>query len=239
MEGSEVKNLIDLCNAKIEAYIASRGQAIWSHRRKSAGYVPGTARYEILKRARFRCELCGVSADERALEVDHILPRNSGGSDEIHNLQALCYSCNATKRDRDDTDFRGMAEAYGVRMNGCAFCEMPSSRIVGENELALAIRDAFPVSKGHSLMIPKRHVADFFDLDQSERNALQSLLEEQRTSLMKAHADIAGFNVGVNAGKAAGQTVFHCHMHLIPRRMGDVEDPRGGVRGVIPGKQTY
>lgn len=107
----EVSTLIALCQGKIEEYVGKRGDAIWAHRRKSSGYVPGTARYEILKRAKFRCELCGVSAHEKALEVDHILPRNQGGSDEEHNLQALCYSCNATKRDRDDTDFRGVSEA--------------------------------------------------------------------------------------------------------------------------------
>ena len=107
LTGEEVAALAALCEEKIETYVQKRGEAIWAHRRKSAGYVAGTARYEVLKRARFRCELCGVSADERALEVDHILPRNLGGGDEQHNLQALCYSCNATKRDRDDTDFRG------------------------------------------------------------------------------------------------------------------------------------
>lgn len=102
---AEREELVSLCEAKIEEYVAKRGSAIWAHRRKSSGYVPGTARYEVLKRAKFHCELCGISADERALEVDHIIPRNLGGSDELHNLQALCFSYNATKRDRDDTDF--------------------------------------------------------------------------------------------------------------------------------------
>jgi diadenosine tetraphosphate (Ap4A) HIT family hydrolase len=201
--------------------------------------VPGTARYEILKRAKFRCELCGVSADEKALEVDHILPRNLGWSDEVHNLQALCYSCNATKRDRDDTDFRGMANAYLNRSLDCPFCELPEQRIVAENELAIAFRDAFPVTEQHTLIVPKRHVADYFDLFQPERNAMQALIELQRSLILKSDPSVTAFNIGINAGADAGQTIFHCHMHLIPRRKGDVHEPRGGVRGVIPGKQRY
>lgn len=239
LTSDEISALAALCQAKIDEYVGKRGEAIWAHRRKSSGYVPGTARYEILKRAKFRCELCGISADEKALEVDHILPRNLGGSDEEHNLQALCYSCNATKRDRDDTDFRGMATAYASRSEGCAFCELPPQRIVAENELALAFRDGFPVTEHHTLIIPKRHVSDYFDLFQPERNAMQALMEQQRALVLQSDPSVTAFNVGINAGADAGQTIFHCHMHLIPRRKGDVEEPRGGVRGVIPAKQKY
>lgn len=239
LNSDEVSALAALCQTKIDEYVGKRGEAIWVHRRKSSGYVPGTARYEILKRAKFRCELCGISADEKALEVDHILPRNLGGSDEEHNLQALCYSCNATKRDRDDTDFRGMSAAYASRSEGCAFCELPPERIVAENELALAFRDGFPVTEHHTLIIPKRHVSDYFDLFQPERNAMQALMEQQRALILKSDPSVTAFNVGINAGADAGQTIFHCHMHLIPRRKGDVEEPRGGVRGVIPAKQKY
>lgn len=235
----EVSQLIDLCQNKIDAYIAKRGEAIWSHRRKSTGYVPGTARYEILKKANIRCELCGIPADEKALEVDHILPRNFGGGDEIYNLQALCYSCNATKRDRDDTDFRGMANAYMHRSVGCLFCELPRERVVAENELALAFHDAFPVTEYHTLIIPKRHVEDHFDLFQPERNAIQMLIEQQRKIILQNDRLVTGFNIGVNAGADAGQTILHSHTHLIPRRQGDVSEPRGGVRGVIPEKQKY
>jgi ATP adenylyltransferase len=235
----QVQDLASLCEEKIEAYVERRGDAIWNHRRKSSGYVPGTARYEVLKRAKFRCELCGVSADEKALEVDHIIPRNHGGSDELHNLQALCYSCNATKRDRDDTDFRGIAATYADREHGCLFCELPPERIVAENELAIAFRDGFPVTEYHTLVIPKRHAADYFALHQPERNAIQALLEEQREQLLALDATITGFNIGMNCGQDAGQTIFHCHVHLIPRRSGDVAEPRGGVRGVIPERQQY
>ena len=110
----EVDELMARCDAKISEYLDKRSDP-WSHRRKSTGYIPGTQRYEILKRARFRCELCGVAADHKAIEVDHIVPRNRGGTDDTSNLQALCYSCNATKRDRDKTDFRDIAASYEKR----------------------------------------------------------------------------------------------------------------------------
>ncbi len=239
LTADEVEALVALCEQRIDAYVEKRGKAIWAHRRKSSGYIPGTARYEVLKSARFRCVLCGVSADERALEVDHILPRNLGGSDEQYNLQALCFSCNAMKRDRDDTDFRGMADQYQERRDGCQFCDLPPARIVAKNELALAFRDGFPVTEHHTLIIPKRHVPDYFDLFQPERNAMQALMAGQRTSILEIDPTVTGFNMGVNAGADAGQTIFHCHIHLIPRRSGDVEEPRGGVRGVIPSKQKY
>jgi ATP adenylyltransferase len=235
----EINDLIDICIGKIDEYIEQRGDGIWSHRRKSAGVISGTIRYEVLKNAKFRCELCGISAEEKALEVDHIVPRNTGGSDDRSNLQALCYSCNAMKRDRDDTDFRGIAQSYHDREAGCIFCELPSDRIVAENELCYAIRDGFPVTEHHTLIIPKRHVADFFDLHQPERNAVHFLLDEMKQGIEELDRSVSGFNIGINSGEDAGQTVFHCHVHLIPRRKGDVENPRGGVRGIIPGKQDY
>jgi ATP adenylyltransferase len=111
LSNEETTQLLQLCQQKIDEFLEQRGDKVWSHRKKSSGYISGTIRYEVLKRARFRCELCGISAEDKALEVDHILPRNHGGQDDLSNFQALCYSCNAMKRDRDDTDFRGMAES--------------------------------------------------------------------------------------------------------------------------------
>lgn len=230
--------LIKICEDKIEQYLERRGQHVWDHRRKSTGYIPGTLRYDVLKRARFRCELCGIAADEKALEVDHIQPRNHGGTDDINNLQALCYSCNAMKRDRDDADFRGVAKAYEERKKGCIFCS-PGRPIVAEDELSYAIRDGYAVTPGHALVIPKRHVADYFGLFQPELNSANRLLQKIKKQLLAEDQTISGFNIGTNAGEAAGQTIFHCHIHLIPRRDGDAENPRGGVRGVIPGKQSY
>ncbi len=239
LTSDEVSALVKACEAKIDAYVSDRGNAIWHHRKRAKGYVPGTVRYEVLKRAKYRCELCGTSAEVKSLEVDHILPKNQGGSDELHNFQALCYSCNATKRDRDDTDFRGIAESYLKREQSCPFCELPNGRIIAENELALAFQDGFPVTEAHTLIIPKRHVADYFDIYPAERNAIEALMQQQKFDIQKSDPSVTAFNIGINAGKEAGQTVFHCHVHLIPRRSGDVDDPRGGVRGVIPDKQKY
>ena len=233
------KELIDLCEGKIAEYIANRGKAIWSHRNLALGDISGTLKYEIFKRARFRCELCGVAAQERALEVDHILPRSHGGSDDLSNLQALCFRCNAMKGDRDSTDFRAWSESYKTREPGCIFCEVPKSRIIAENELAFAIRDGFPVTELHTLIIPKRHCAAYFDLYRPELNAVNQLVHSLREAIMKQDAVVTGFNLGANAGADAGQTVMHCHLHLIPRRKGDVENPRGGVRGVIATRQKY
>ena len=124
-------------------------------------------------------------------------------------------------------------------MKDCIFCNIDSTRIIAENELCFAIRDAFPVTNRHTLVIPKRHVSDYFDLHQPERNAIEAMLYDQRDKILKEDPTVTGFNIGINAGASAGQTVFHVHVHLIPRRDGDVVDPRGGVRGVIPSKQRY
>ena len=99
--------------------------------------------------------------------------------------------------------------------------------------------DAFPVTEGHTLIIPKSHDLDYFSLYQTERNAMQRLLEEQRQNILNADSTVTGFNNGNNVGENAKQTVMHCHKHLIPRRKGDVEEPRGGVRSVIAEKQKY
>jgi len=235
----ETGALVDLCQQRLTDYINQRGDGIWGHRSISDGYVPGSVRYEVLKRAKYRCELCGAHEEHAALHVDHILPRAKGGSDDLSNFQALCMTCNTNKRDRDDTDFRGVLETYNDRETDCLFCGIDSSRIIDENELCYAIRDGFPVTPLHTLIIPKRHVADYFDLYQPELNAIQSLLRDQRMQIMTADPTVSGFNVGINAGSEAGQTIFHVHVHLIPRRKGDVAEPRGGVRGVIPDKQKY
>ena len=120
----------------------------------------------------------------------------------------------------------------------CPFCSLPASRVVEENRHGLLILDGYPVSPGHSLVIPKRHVSSFFELTQLERADLFSLLERARVRVAKQHRP-DGYNIGINDGAAAGQTVPHLHIHLIPRYGGDQADPRGGVRWVIPEKADY
>ena len=120
----------------------------------------------------------------------------------------------------------------------CIFCNFSQNKIIAENELAIAFYDSFPVNPGHALIIPRRHVANYFDLTIEECTAMQVLLKEVQAKVNERyHPD--GFNIGVNVNAAAGQSVFHVHMHLIPRYQGDVENPKGGVRGVIPSKQQY
>ena len=121
----------------------------------------------------------------------------------------------------------------------CLFCELLNNKkIAVENDWAFAIFDSFPVNPGHVLVIPKRHVANYFDLTTDEVLAIQDLLQRMKTEVdSKFHPD--GYNIGVNVGAEAGQSIFHVHVHLIPRYKGDVERPRGGVRGVIPSKQSY
>ena len=121
----------------------------------------------------------------------------------------------------------------------CPFCEIPADReIIAENKTALAFYDGFTVTPGHTLIIPKRHVAGYFDLNQDELCNINELQFTCR-NILQVQYKPQGFNLGVNVGEAAGQTIFHCHIHLIPRYTGDVANPRGGVRGVIPGRQNY
>src|SRR5215469_2697103 len=180
---SETARLVELCREKLAEYEAKRGEQIWQHRKLSSGYISGTLRYEVLKKAQFHCELCGISADVRALEVDHIVPRNLGGTDDPSNLQALCYSCNSMKRDRDETDFRKVRESFNRPLVDCPFCNLAKERILFENELALAIRDAFPVTTLHTLVIPKRHVLEVFDLSRPETNAYNELLTRAKEEI--------------------------------------------------------
>ena len=118
------------------------------------------------------------------------------------------------------------------------FLPMPADRVVAENALAFAIRDGFPVSDGHTLVIPKRLVATWFEATREEQLAILELVDEVKAQL-DAELKPDGYNIGINAGVAAGQTVMHLHVHLIPRYSGDVADPRGGVRHLMPGKGNY
>jgi len=120
----------------------------------------------------------------------------------------------------------------------CPFCNLPESRIVLANELAIAIRDGFPISPGHTLVLPRRHIDSFFAATKEERMAMLALLDIAKEALDdEFHPD--GYNLGINDGRTAGQTVLHLHQHLIPRYAGDREDPRGGIRWIIPEKAQY
>ena len=123
-------------------------------------------------------------------------------------------------------------------MKSCLFCSIDENRIILENETVVAIRDAFPVSFGHTLIIPKRHIASFFETSKEEREAIVEALEQCKLILDKEF-NPDGYNIGINDGVMAGQTVMHLHIHLIPRYKGDSRDPRGGIRWIFPDKARY
>ena len=123
--------------------------------------------------------------------------------------------------------------------NPCLFCNISESGSAHENKFAYASYDSYPVSKHHCLIIPKRHIKDFFELTNEELIACNDLIKIVKQEVQNKDKSIKGFNVGTNSGKIAGQSIMHCHIHLIPRREGDVENPQGGVRAVIPKKQHY
>ena len=123
--------------------------------------------------------------------------------------------------------------------NPCLFCNIKECGLADENTLAYASYDTYPVSELHCLIIPKRHVEDYFELTNDEVIACNELIKKIKEEILLKDSFVKGFNVGSNVGKTAGQSVLHCHIHLIPRREGDVENPQGGIRSVIPLKQHY
>ena len=127
-------------------------------------------------------------------------------------------------------------------MDNCVFCKLKKAidkdRIIYEDSDWLAVLDNYPVSEGHTLLIPKRHCETFFDLSDVENQYFIATLNVVK-GILDGRYNPDGYNIGMNCGEAAGQTVMHCHIHIIPRYKGDCENPRGGVRGVIPSKQQY
>ena len=122
MSEAQKASVVALCDDNIQDYLSKRGDNLWKHRASESGYVSGSTRYNVLKRAKYRCELCGAHESQIALHVDHIIPRSKGGPDELSNFQALCQTCNTNKRAEDDTDFRGILESYKHRDADCIFC---------------------------------------------------------------------------------------------------------------------
>ena len=123
--------------------------------------------------------------------------------------------------------------------NPCLFCNAKESGIAAENEFAYASYDTYPVSDFHCLIIPKRHVKDYFEMRDEELLACNNLIIKIKNEILAKDKTVKAFNIGTNVGKISGQSIMHCHIHLIPRREGDVENPQGGVRSVIPKKQHY
>lgn len=226
-----------ICEAKIQDYIVAKGLSIWDYRLMDESPISDVMRLRLLAEAKGRCALCGATKDERPLDIDHIIPRSKGGKTVYENLQVLCSKCNRTKGNKEDKDYRNIVK--NEKAENCVFCIPNRENIIIENDHAYAIKDIHPVTIDHTLVIPKRHFADYFEASRHEQNAISDILNIRRKALLEVEPTIKGFNVGVNSGAVAGQTIFHCHVHLIPRRIGDTPNPRGGVRGVIPNKMNY
>ena len=231
-----VKRLSLAQRAELRAACDVRLQRYWQeHGLPSPGVVPASLRYRLIREAGGRCVACHHK--DRPLDIDHIIPSAEGGTSEEANLQVLCYECNRAKRNADDMAFDDM------RLNtkdDCPFCAAAAVARPRDTEgWMVAVEDHYPVSEHHHLVVPMRHLSNYFRLNEDEHRDAAVLLKRLSQRLKRRDASIAGFNVGVNVGEAAGQTIEHVHIHLIPRRKGDVEDPRGGVRGVIPGAKLY
>lgn len=228
--------LIEICNDKIRWYINKYKGIIGDYRYNPDDLSSKSIRYLVLKLAKGRCALCGASVKDTPIDIDHIIPRSKGGSNDITNLQALCDKCNRAKRNRDSTDFRNLGEEDHDA--NCPFCNL-GTRVIQNYNSADCIFDNYPVTEKHSLIIPKRHIKTVSELSMAELNDVFFLAKKIKSELRLFDSKIEGFNIGFNEGAAAGQTIPHIHLHLIPRRFGDVANPRGGIRGVIEGKANY
>lgn len=184
--------LVALCDARIAEFVSRRQEAIWAHRSGNTDPLPGTLRWQVISRARGRCEACGIGSELRALEVDHINPRSQGGSNDLSNLQALCSLCNVQKLDRDQTDFHAARAALRHRHDGCTVCDA-----AGEgDEQSLALIVELPIGR---VVAPRRHGVRWLDLWQSEVNALRRAEIESDTPRAAAMTTVM---VGAEDGDA-------------------------------------
>lgn len=194
------------CEKRLQQFIIERGLDLWGYRLLDTDPIPGSLRYRILKESGGRCAICGATKKECPLDVDHIIPRSKGGKNEYENLQVLCSKCNQEKGNKDNTDFRDVMAPESV--TDCKFCyHNIKSRILEELDTVVAIKDAYPVTKGHTLVIPKRHAQEYFDLSETERRDVNRLLKYLKQKMFAKDSLITGYNIGVNNGESAGQTI--------------------------------
>lgn len=233
--GDSKENLLKICDEKIALFMEQRG----IEPGRPSGW--GAKRVKLLKEHPY-CTLCGARPGKNSeveLDIDHIEPVSKGGSDEESNLQVLCAQCNRAKGNHLIISSVEVHANHLSRSAQCIFCNLPKERIKYQDNYILVIEDGFPVTQGHTLIIPVRHTATSNDLNDMEALLIIKKSKELCESLIGDDKSIKGFNMGFNVGKAAGQTIDHCHFHIIPRRVGDVDDPTGGIRNVIPGKGKY
>lgn len=232
----EIEQLIQICEEKLDSFYAK----LPNLEEQNDGW--GRKRILLIEKYPF-CSLCGARPSKNndvELDIDHIVPISKGGSDDIENLQVLCHRCNRAKGNHLLKSSKEIHFGHLKKDPSCIFCEIESDRVIlFEDEYILAFEDKFPVSKGHTLIVPKRHIEEALALSDVEMVAIFQYFRAHTNQLKKDDNSILGFNAGFNIGEIAGQTIFHAHFHVIPRRRGDSEDPRGGIRCVIPGRQSY
>ena len=202
--------LTSLCTQKIQEFLDAK--LTQQQKTKIPTHISGLMRYEVLRRAKGRCALCGITKEERALDVDHIIPRSLGGKTEISNLQALCYICNRSKRNLDDTDFRNFI-IPSINPD-CQLCGSVQSVTV-QNIRAFALTEKENSPKENIIVVPKRHVGSFFDLDQKEVNECYDLLRERRNYLYDKYINL-NFEISVNEIQNQDHKNFHTYIRLIP-----------------------
>jgi diadenosine tetraphosphate (Ap4A) HIT family hydrolase len=227
-----------LCERRLSEHTGKRGIKIWDEQLSAAETIPDNLRWQALKSSDGRCELCGATKQQRPLHVGHIIPPTQSGKTELDNLQVLCSKCSDAKSSKSITDLRNIVSPESDPV--CPFCPPGiKPRIIEENDTVVAVLDAHPVTKGHTLIMPARHTRDFFSMTARERIDAENLIRYLRNKTQRQDRTVVGFNIGMNCGTAAGQTIMHAHIHLIPRRQDDTLNPKGGVRGVIPDKMSY
>lgn len=211
----EVEDLMAICESMISEFIEKRSIDVWDHRRNSRRPVPGSVRYNVLVRAHHKCELCGVDANERALEVDHIVPKSWSGPDSIDNYQALCYKCNSNKGNRSSLDLRELSEDYEVYSSSCKYCDE------GEKESSAELAKANWIHKKNMIerieIYPARHVNSYFDLKQPELNAIFRLSKEIKETILQQGDDCNGFDIRFNEEMDPSTSSKHCVLVMTPK----------------------
>lgn len=213
IDAGERAALIALCDTKLADFVERRQQMIWKHRSQNFDPIPGSIRWRILRRAMGRCEACGISAAERALHVDHIIPRSWGGSNDISNFQALCSTCNVQKLNGDATDFRAAAEALTLRAPDCLLCNPNPAEVAEENTLALAVPIAGEAGCFH--IAPKRHGAGYFTLFQPELNAIRALELALKQKASTWGLDSGAVSISIVAPARSDHCVMRCQFERV------------------------
>jgi len=162
-------------------------------------------------------------------------PTRDTGTEQFKKIHS-CFEPSGTRTKEDLIP--GCFFWYYEYMDNCVFCKISNDKIILTSDKSSAFYDSFPVTQGHTLIIPKRHVKSYFELEPSEKEDIWNLVDNVK-NFLDENFNPDGYNIGINIGETAGQTVFHCHIHVIPRYKGDIANPKGGVRGVIPDKQKY